>query len=203
MWIALTFHTVFCMANFTKEETFGPISTFVKLLSVPRHVGSNVQLMNLSNNAITHLFKGDFSGLSECLYLDLYGNKIRDIDAGAFTGLNNLHALWLDGNSLAGLRGDMWDGLESLKELYLDDNSLTLGPTMSIKNSEYVYFTSSNNWEPPHPNNTSYLHNLTYLSLSHNNIEVLWDYQWMGLPSLLWLYLNSNKIRHMPKGVSG
>ncbi|XP_054364958.1 adhesion G protein-coupled receptor A3 isoform X4 [Mirounga angustirostris] len=76
----------------------------------------------LSNNKISELKNGSFSGLSLLERLDLRNNLISSIDPGAFWGLSSLKRLDLTNNRIGCLNADIFRGLANLVRLNLSGN---------------------------------------------------------------------------------
>ncbi|XP_054341075.1 adhesion G protein-coupled receptor A3 isoform X2 [Pongo pygmaeus] len=76
----------------------------------------------LSNNKISALKNGSFSGLSLLERLDLRNNLISSIDPGAFWGLSSLKRLDLTNNRIGCLNADIFRGLTNLVRLNLSGN---------------------------------------------------------------------------------
>ncbi|XP_058156355.1 adhesion G protein-coupled receptor A3 isoform X1 [Dasypus novemcinctus] len=76
----------------------------------------------LSNNKISELKNGSFSGLSLLERLDLRNNLISSIDPGAFWGLSSLKRLDLTNNRIGCLNADIFRGLTNLVRLNLSGN---------------------------------------------------------------------------------
>ncbi|KAF1565349.1 UNVERIFIED_CONTAM: Adhesion G protein-coupled receptor A3, partial [Eudyptes pachyrhynchus] len=76
----------------------------------------------LSNNKITELKNGSFSGLNLLERLDLKNNLISTIDPGAFLGLSSLKRLDLTNNRIGCLNADIFRGLVNLIRLNLSGN---------------------------------------------------------------------------------
>ena len=85
----------------------------------------SVTTLTLSNNAVTELDAGDFSGLSGLETLDLSGNdSLSVLLTGIFAGLSSLETLNLSGNEdLRALAENLFDGLDSLQTLNLSGNT--------------------------------------------------------------------------------
>ncbi|XP_055986318.1 adhesion G protein-coupled receptor A3 [Sorex fumeus] len=76
----------------------------------------------LSNNKISELKNGSFSGLNLLERLDLRNNLISSIDPGAFWGLSSLKRLDLTNNRIGCLNADIFRGLTNLVRLNLSGN---------------------------------------------------------------------------------
>ncbi|XP_050803330.1 adhesion G protein-coupled receptor A3 isoform X3 [Gopherus flavomarginatus] len=97
----------------------------------------------LSNNKISELKNGSFSGLSFLERLDLKNNLISIIDPGAFMGLPSLKRLDLSNNKIGCLNADIFRGLINLVRLNLSGNLFsaltqgTLDHLNSLKSLEF------------------------------------------------------------------
>ena len=87
----------------------------------------------LQHNKLTSLDAGLFSGLNALTYLDLGYNELTNLDAGLFSGLTALTTLWLHENELTSLPDGLFDGLNALASLTLFDNSASLSITVSLE----------------------------------------------------------------------
>uniref|UniRef100_F6WDX1 Adhesion G protein-coupled receptor A3 n=2 Tax=Ornithorhynchus anatinus TaxID=9258 RepID=F6WDX1_ORNAN len=76
----------------------------------------------LSNNKISELKNGSFSGLNLLERLDLRNNLISTIDPDAFWGLSSLKRLDLTNNRIGCLNADIFRGLTNLVRLNLSGN---------------------------------------------------------------------------------
>ena len=94
-------------------------------LAVTPALLAGVTTLTLSNNAVTELKVGDFSGLSGLETLDLSGNdSLSVLPTGIFAGLSSLETLNLSGNeALRALAENLFDGLDSLQTLDLSGNT--------------------------------------------------------------------------------
>ena len=73
-----------CRDEYTGDRDF--YRTESALAQVPDDIPDDAKEVYLTNNAISTLSAGAFSGLSQCTDLDLTDNSISTIDKGAFTG---------------------------------------------------------------------------------------------------------------------
>ena len=89
---------------------------------------AGIRTLDASNESISSLQAGDFSGLTSLEDLLLDSNSLTNLPENLFDGLISLENLRLDDNSLTSLPEDLFDGLTSLEDLWLDDNSLTSLP---------------------------------------------------------------------------
>lgn len=114
--------------------------SFNNLSHVPTGLPQSLNMLKLSSNRIQHIFKDDFSGLSQLKTLIIKRNCPRcensphpcvpcpngplNIDTEAFENLNHLELLSLAGNSLEYLNPAWFKSLYQLKSLFLSENFL-------------------------------------------------------------------------------
>ena len=87
----------------------------------------------LQRNDLTSLDAGLFSGLTALTTLWLQRNDLTSLDAGLFSGLTALTTLWLQRNQLTSLPDGLFDGLTALTTLTLFSNSADLSITVSLE----------------------------------------------------------------------
>ena len=88
----------------------------------------DITSLDLSNQEITSLSVGDFSGLRSLRSLDLSGNTLESLPRGLFNDLYLLERLRLNDNLLRTLPSDNFDKLLLLEELALHNNRFTSLP---------------------------------------------------------------------------
>ncbi|KAG8237518.1 hypothetical protein J437_LFUL017568 [Ladona fulva] len=86
---------------------------------------TNTVLLNLSDNAITHLPRAGFGHLKILEKLDLRNNYIKVVEAQAFYNLTSLKRLDLSRNKVSVLNSSMFDGIPLLERLKLNENNIT------------------------------------------------------------------------------
>ena len=124
----------------------------------------------MSENDLTELPAGVFSGLSNLEELNLSENELTELPAGVFSGLSNLEELHLRFNELTELPISIFSDLDSLKELDLARNDLRELPAGVF----------------------SGLSNLEELDLRFNELAELPISIFSGLDNLKRLYLERN-----------
>ncbi|XP_036354947.1 leucine-rich repeat-containing protein 4-like [Octopus sinensis] len=87
------------------------------LLSIPQPIPTNVEYLYLSENNISTIKEGVFTGLSNLKKVDLGYNKISRIEKEMFQGLHSLEKLELWNNNIATIKEGAFTGLSHLKEL--------------------------------------------------------------------------------------
>ena len=143
-------------------------------------LGSNLQLLNLSNNDLTSLDENIFAGLTGLRFLYLHGNGLTSLPVDVFDGLAALERLYLDGNGLTSLHADVLDGLGALGKLRLDDNDLTMLPANLFEGLD---------------------ESLTDLYLRENELTALPSGIFAGLGGLQRLDLSCNALTALDLGV--
>ena len=138
----------------------------------------NLTTLDLDNNVISSIERGDFLGMERLQYLRLYSNKIASIDNTTLKSLRNLKYLTLNQNFLNNtlLTSGALRHLSSLRDLQLHGNKITGIAAGSFRN----------------------LGNLTKLVLSNNQIAQMGDQGFSDLTSLQTLVLSGNQLRHTP-----
>ena len=96
-----------------------------ELVCIP-HLRNNasLELLDLSNNELTVLPRGAFSGL-KLQTLNLSSSNISTVNADAFSGLNELQILDLSSNTISTINVDTFSVLCNLLSLDLRDNPLS------------------------------------------------------------------------------
>ena len=161
-----------------------------------------ITTLDLSEDSITSLTNGDFSGLSSLETLNLAGNSLSSLPADIFDGLSALVTLQLQDNSLTSLPANIFDELSVLVTLQLQDNSLTSLPAnifdgLSALNALTLNDNSLSNLRA---NVFGGLTSLTVLNLNNNSLTGLWSGIFGGLSSLTHLHLNNNSLSNLPDG---
>ncbi|XP_020291799.1 protein artichoke-like isoform X2 [Pseudomyrmex gracilis] len=184
-----------------------------------------IKLLSLAGNNIGTLPRGSFAILGESLLrLDLSDNELSHIDDGTFSGVQHLLFLNISHNSLARFNSDVFKGAFSLLQLDLSANFLQEFPTdalrhlidlrfLNISNNLIVEIErthlssltelqvldlSRNNIGRLEVNTFSSLSALTRLDLSLNALRTIEESAFEGLTKLKWLSLRDNNILLVP-----
>lgn len=91
-----------------------------------------LEMLDLSQNKLTHLPDRVFEPLTALKNLDLSSNQINHISEKCFHGATQLERLYLYSNSIKTIHPAAFDGLDHLLELKLQGNMLTSLPTLSM-----------------------------------------------------------------------
>ncbi|KAI1724999.1 leucine rich repeat domain-containing protein [Ditylenchus destructor] len=146
----------------------------------------NLEALVLDRNSIENIGSEDLQGLRESPKLNslsLVKNKLFKIESGAFVGLTSLTTLSLQDNQLAILRGSensdisLLYPLTNLRHLFLSQNKLRRIT-----------------------DDLAGLTNLETLALDYNQLDQL-DAEALKDMKLSKLFLNSNKLYYLPKGL--
>ncbi|XP_074143341.1 adhesion G protein-coupled receptor A2 [Sminthopsis crassicaudata] len=84
-----------------------------------------LEKLDLKNNLISTVHPGAFLGLGELKRLDLSNNRIGCLSSGVFQGLNNLNRLNMSGNIFSSLSAGVFDELPALKVVDFGTEFLT------------------------------------------------------------------------------
>ena len=138
-------------------------------------------VLELYQNRIRHIHRGDFVALNTLKVLDLGKNQIVTIEKGSFSKMKMLKQLNIDGNQLQSLLPDTFTGLENLQVLKLDSNHLTVldWKWLHHMTSLEELFVQSNKIRYTQPFDLIWQKSLRKINLSDNQIQYL-----LNLPTL-------------------
>ena len=164
------------------------------------HLQAITGTLDLSNQSLSALRPGDFSGLSSLETLWLYDNRLSSLPDTAFASLSNLRFLSLYRNRLTRLPDALFASLDSLKILHLNDNRLTTLPDTAFAGMDSLQtLLMDNNALTALPDTAFYdLPHLQTLHLNDNLLSALPDSAFRELDSLKTLRLNDNALTALP-----
>ncbi|XP_071121963.1 uncharacterized protein [Mytilus edulis] len=188
---------------------------------------SNLNILYLHGNAITHITSTDYCRLTSLTELYLTDNELTEdnMDVDSFTCVITLARLHLGTNKLQYVPAALTNStrLPSINTLYVTNNKLTFieaGTFSDLSTMRVLYLHSnkiisiednafpdmirlialqSNDFRFIHENQFSNLSNMYRLNLANNDIDYLPDNVFSGCTSLTQLVLNGNKIKQIKK----
>lgn len=171
-----------------------------EIVTIPdgRFDGLKISNIYITNNAITNLSKGVFTGLKNLEVLDLSNNQLNYIHPEAFSPVkSSLFSLKLHSNKLGNFEPekltDALSDLGMLKTLILRDNSFTKVANLEDLTSLEELSLADNQIE-----HLSQLPlNIFDLDLQNNRIKHLSAQTFSNLKNLKYLNLESNQISHI------
>ncbi|XP_064203615.1 leucine-rich repeat transmembrane neuronal protein 4 isoform X2 [Anguilla rostrata] len=195
---------------------------------VPKNVSSGCQGLSLRYNSLVSLRAGQFSGLSQLIWLYLDHNYINSVDSQAFQGVRrlkelilssnkitqlqnatfhavpNLRNLDLSYNKLQGLQPNQFQGLRKLLSLHIRSNSLKSVPVRVFQDCRNLEFLDLgyNRLRSLTRNAFAGLLKLTELHLEHNQFSKINFSHFPRLYNLRALYLQWNRIRSISQGLT-
>lgn len=140
---------------------------------------ASISRLDLVNDRISTLRRGDFSGLTNLTLLSLNNNQLSSLPADLFDSLTNLSRLSLNSNQLSSLPSGVFDNLTHLTTLALNRNQLASLPSGVF----------------------DHLPNLISLDLRGNQLTSLPTGLFDNLRNLVGLYLNTNRLSSLPAGL--
>ncbi|KAJ8301169.1 hypothetical protein KUTeg_020156, partial [Tegillarca granosa] len=87
-------------------------------------LSSNLLILDISFNKLTHLLSHTFHGLQNLQKLLLHGNPLKKIDFFAFLGLQKLPVLEIHDSDIVTLEDNYFTGLSSLRTLNISRNNI-------------------------------------------------------------------------------
>ncbi|EEB11359.1 toll, putative [Pediculus humanus corporis] len=165
--------------------------------------GSNLVILDLSNNSIDVVPPEALSGLLKLKKLYLNGNGMSLLADRALEGLISLTVLSLNNNKLVNLPPELFSDKKDLKELYLQNNSINvLAPGLFNDLTQLIVLDLSRNELTSEWVNsatfTGMLH-LVVLDVSYNRISKLEPSLFRDLYRLQILKLEGNVIESIPE----
>ena len=209
--------------DFTEEETFVSVcdrSEYMKEFLqvelnklcdlITKEDLTGVTYIDLSQQGISSVETGDFSGLISLEVLRLDQNQIISLPVGIFDGLVEEGAVYsvlksfsLSQNELTELPSGIFDGLSSLESLDLYNNQISTieaGAFDGLSSLEHLYLYGNQISTLPE-GIFDELSNLESLWLNENQISTLPEGIFDELSNLEKLFLYENQISTLPDGI--
>ena len=167
------------------------------------HLRRLTGILDLTNDNITTLQAGDFTGLTALTQLRLGDNQLQALPAGVFDSLTALTALILRDNQLQTLPAGLFDHLTALTRLDLYNNQLQALPTgvfdsLTALSTLRLY---ENQLQALPAGVFDHLTALTRLQLDNNQLQALPAGVFDHLTALTRLELYNNQLQALPAGV--
>ncbi|XP_072401202.1 uncharacterized protein [Diabrotica undecimpunctata] len=162
----------------------------------------SLRALSLSGNQLVEIPSTALQNCTKLSHFNIAFNEIVEIDEGTFQFWGStIKSLVLSNNRLIKLTNNVFNGIEELNEL-----SLSFNPLRFIEKDAFVGLTKLESFELSfgfEENELNYeifdpMISLKGLSLDHNNIVSIYPSSFL-LPELMYLNLESNKIRAIPK----
>ncbi|XP_070559714.1 chondroadherin-like protein [Ptychodera flava] len=162
--------TSFSALNFSRSTD----SQSSSLISVPEKLNnySSLRHLFLGSNQIA-LTDESFTGLTELTHLNLEGNKMIGLPASVFNGLPSLQYLDLRDNNISSLASSQFLGIDKLRWLFLDHNRLLRPPNTTSLHRLQVLSLSHNFITDIEPNDLRIFSNISTIDLSYNRLHSL------------------------------
>uniref|UniRef100_A0A6P7FU58 Chaoptin-like n=1 Tax=Diabrotica virgifera virgifera TaxID=50390 RepID=A0A6P7FU58_DIAVI len=162
----------------------------------------SLRALSLSGNQLVEIPSTALQNCTKLSHFNIAFNEIVEIEEGTFQNWGStIKSLVLSNNRLIKLSNNIFDGMEELNEL-----SLSFNPLRFIEKDAFAGLTKLESFELSfgfEENELNYeifdpMVSLKGLSLDHNNIVSIYPSSFL-LPELMYLNLESNKIRAIPK----
>ena len=164
---------------------------------------SRLRSLALSYNSLTTLPAGIFADLSTLQSLNLRDNELLVLPEEVFAGLSDVRALWLQENALSTLPAELFTGLFKLQSLLLKGNRLNTLPDgvfSDLRSLDALWMDNNELTELP-PRVFADLSSLTTLVLSSNALTVLPEDIFVGPSKLHTLWIGVNELSELPEGI--
>ncbi|KAL0132508.1 hypothetical protein PUN28_000330 [Cardiocondyla obscurior] len=163
-------------------------------------LGESLLQLDLSDNELSHIEDGAFSGIQHLLFFNISYNSLSRFNSDVFKDISSLLHLDLSANFLQEFPTDALRYLKDLKFLNISNNLITEIERIHLLNLHelQVLDLSRNNIGRLGINTFSNLIALTRLDLSFNALRTIEESSFEGLTKLKWLSLQDNNILLIP-----
>ena len=169
-------------------------------------VYTNLQMVDLSENKLTHLGKNQFAECQKLHQLNISNNFLASLHAKTFKGLHTVQNVDLSKNMLTTLVNQTFAPMETLVELRLSYNKINTIEDLAFAGLARlrVLYLDHNLMSFIKPAFLEPLKNLRFLYLQHNVIRSLPAFAFRPLKALQILELKHNQIHDVsPEGFYG
>ncbi|XP_074619052.1 uncharacterized protein LOC141877910 isoform X2 [Acropora palmata] len=186
--------------------------SFLSVTNLNPFYGNDSKLvhLNVSNNAISSISTGAFSGLIHLKVLELQGNNINSIGAKVFHEIPELQHLDLRANRLQSITAQSssipFENLPKLQVLILMQQQASYKTTVVMYNAfknlpslRYLWLSGNSLTHFPHPAlSQESFPSLLHLHLEDNNINSLSSFSKSAFPPTLEVLHESQEVIHKP-----
>ncbi|GFS07143.1 Toll-like receptor Tollo [Elysia marginata] len=156
-----------------------------------------LQLLNISLNAITELPSNCFLGTPNLKALDASNNKLTNIRSSVLSGMTQLFYLNLAHNDISSMGFTLFRNTPSIKYLYLQHNKIGFLPRLNTMHGLSLFNVSYNQIRSIEPRHLEGLTSLKVLLANNNALQQVRDNLFSNTPSLMEAWLNDNKIQYV------
>jgi Leucine-rich repeat (LRR) protein len=162
----------------------------------------NILELDLSENKLTKIQRGQFDGLSKIESIHIFKNLIEDIEVNAFSNMLKLKHLNLHSNRVKLIHNKIFFDKKNLETLHFYQNEIENIETIPFNTlySLKILHLFSNKITSIKFGNFIHLVKLKELKLDKNEIGSFEANTFIGLDSLIYLDLSANKIRKIVNG---
>ncbi|KAI8499639.1 hypothetical protein Bbelb_226900 [Branchiostoma belcheri] len=163
--------------DLVKMQSLVLINNFLQNMSAATFTSTEVWELDLANNGLTTIRRGDFARLRKLKYLHIYANDIANVEDFSFENLANLKVLEIFGNRLTNVSAATFKGLVSVEHIGMGGHP------------EMVSFPDDTFWDLP---------KLAHLGLLGNQLVSISDAVFSPLQSLKSIAMSNCKLSSLP-----
>lgn len=158
-----------------------------------------LRIIDFTDNQISHINAGDFTGMDSLDHLTLNNNKIPHLGAGFFRGLDSLTTLYIDHNEIRTVNKDAFEGLDAkLSSLMLTGNKIESFPSEALRRIhqlETLHLDDNKIFSLSEDAFQGFGEHIKFLWLQNNLIKDIPAPAFQDLHSLEWVKLYNNDLR--------
>ncbi|XP_078670204.1 uncharacterized protein LOC144910704 isoform X1 [Branchiostoma floridae x Branchiostoma belcheri] len=162
--------------DLVKLQSLVLINNFLQNISAATFTSTELWDLDLANNGLTTIRRGDFARLTKLKYLRIYGNDIANVEDFSFENLANLKVLEIFGNRLTNVSAATFKGLVSVEHIGMGGQPIESFPDDTF-------------WDLP---------KLAHLGLRGNPLVSASDAVFSPLQSLKSIALSNTRLSSLP-----